>query len=266
MTLNVCLAGATGWAGSELARGIASARDLTLVSAVSRTHAGKTLGAVLGDARLDARVFGSATEALERPCDVFVEYTSAESAKPNVLTALGHGAHVVVGASGLTEDDFAEIDARARQRSRGVLACGNFALTVVLLQKFAELAAKHLPSWEIIDYAYEGKLDAPSGTAREVAARMAKVRHPEHTVPISKTLGPLEARGAELSGTQVHSLRLPGFVLGVEVVFGMPDQTLTLRHSAGSSARPYVDGALLAIRRVSTLVGVHRGLDAVLDL
>jgi 4-hydroxy-tetrahydrodipicolinate reductase len=266
MKLRICLAGATGWAGSELARGIAAAEDLTLVSAVSRTHAGTTLGAVLGDPRLAAPVFRSAAEALALPCDVFVEYTTAATAKANVLAALEHGAHVVVGASGLTDADLAELDAVARERSRGVLACGNFALTVVLLQRFAEIAARYVPSWEIIDYAHEGKPDAPSGTARELAARLGKVRRPEVAVPLSSTLGHPEARGAEIAGTRVHSLRLPGFVLGAEVVFGMPDQTLTLRHDAGSSAKPYVDGALLAIRKVSTLAGVHRGLDAVLDL
>lgn len=264
--ISVCLAGATGWAGSELARGIAAADDLTLASAVSRTHAGEELGAVLGDDRLRTPVFATAAEACARPCEVFVEYTTAASAKANVLTALAHGAHVVIGASGLTDADYGEIDAQARAHQRGVLACGNFALTVVLLQKFAEVAARYLPSWEIIDYAYEGKPDAPSGTARELAARMAKVRRPETRVPVATTLGQPEARGAELSGSQVHSVRLPGFVLSAEVIFGMPDQKLTLRHDAGSSAKPYVDGALLAIRKVSSLRGVHRGLDAVLDL
>jgi len=264
--LKVCLAGATGWAGSELARGIAAVDDLKLVGAVSRTHAGRKLGAVLGDDRLDTPIFGSAAEALASACDVFVEYTRADSAKGNVLAALERGAHVVVGASGLTDEDFAQIDAVARERGLGVLACGNFALTVVLLQKFAEMAAKYIPSWEIIDYAYGGKPDAPSGTARELAGRMAKVRRPELEVPVEKTLGQREARGADLSGTQVHSIRLPGFVLGAEVIFGMPDQTLTLRHDAGTSAKPYVDGALLAIRKVNTLVGVHRGLDVVLGL
>jgi 4-hydroxy-tetrahydrodipicolinate reductase len=264
--LKVCLAGATGWAGSELARGIAAVDDVALVSAVSRKHAGRELQDVLGDERLDAPVFATAAEALARPCDVFVEYTTAASAKGNILRALEHGAHVVVGASGLTDADYAAIDTVARERARGVLACGNFALTVVLLQKFAELAARYIPSWEIVDYAYEGKPDAPSGTARELAARMAKVRRPDIGVPVADTHGQPEARGAELSGSQVHSVRLPGFVLGVDVIFGMPDQTLVLRHNAGTSARPYVDGALLAIRKVSTLVGVHRGLDAVLDL
>ena len=147
-----------------------------------------------------------------------------------------------------------------------MLACGNFALTVVLLQKFAEAAARLIPQWEIIDYAHDAKADAPSGTARELAFRLSKVRRPEPTVPVVKTVGSREARGATLSGSQVHSVRLPGYVISAEVLFGMPDQKLTIRHDSGNSARPYADGALLAIRKVATLVGVHRGLDSVLDL
>jgi len=263
---NVCLAGATGWAGSALARGIAGAADLRLVAAVSRTHAGRKLSEVLNEPRLDARVYGSAREALDSPCDVFVEYTKPDTAKANILEALQQGVHVVVGTSGLTNADYVEIDAVARSRRLGVLACGNFALTAVLLQRFAELAAKLIPHWEVIDYAHDDKVDAPSGTARELAARLAKVRRPEMTVPIDRTVGPREARGATVSDTQVHSIRLPGYVISAEVIFGMRDQKLTLRHDAGSSAEPYVDGALLAIRKVGTLIGVHRGLDSVLDL
>jgi len=266
MAIRVCIAGATGWAGSELARSISAVPDLMLTAAVSRKHAGRKLSEVLAEPRLACPIYGSATEALANPCDVFVEYTKPDSAKANILAALDHGAHVVVGTSGLTEDDFSQIDAVARERQRGVLACGNFALTVVLLQRFAEVAAKFIPQWEIIDYAHDDKIDAPSGTARELAARLAKVRAPDPTIPIGETVGEREARGATLSGSQVHSLRLPGFVISAEVIFGMPDQRLTLRHDSGSSARPYVDGALLAIRRVSMLIGVHRGLDSVLEL
>jgi 4-hydroxy-tetrahydrodipicolinate reductase len=263
--IGVCLAGATGWAGSALARATAHTNDVSLVSAVSRSNAGRRLGDVLDEPRLTAPVFASAAEALATRCDVFVEYTKPDVAKANILTALERDAHVVVGTSGLTDDDFVEIDAVARQRNRGVLAVGNFALTVVLLQRFAEAAAKLIPQWEIIDYAHDGKIDAPSGTARELATRLAKIRPPEPTVPITKTVGAREARGATLSGSQVHSIRLPGYVISAEVIFGMPDQKLTIRHDSGSSAQPYVDGALLAIRRVSTLIGVHRGLDSVLD-
>lgn len=263
-SLRVCLAGATGWAGSELARGIGAADDLALTSAVSRSQAGGQLGAVLNDPGLRAPIFGTAGEALEVPCDVFVEYTKPDVAKSNVLAALHRGAHVVIGTSGLTEADYRDIAGAADEAGLGVLAVGNFALTAVLMQRFAEMAARLIPHWEIIDYAHDAKADAPSGTVRELAHRLSGVRVPEPTVSIDETVGEKEARGATVSGSQVHSVRLPGYMISAEVVFGMPDQRLSIRHDSGTSARPYVEGALLAIRRVSGLVGLHRGLDAVL--
>jgi 4-hydroxy-tetrahydrodipicolinate reductase len=182
-----------------------------------------------------------------------------------VLQALATGAHVVVGTSGLTDEDYAEIDQTAKAEGRGVLAAGNFALTAVLLLKFATLAARHIPHWEVIDYAGATKIDAPSGTARELAYRLGKVRQPKLAVPVDQTVGPRESRGAGLNGCQVHSVRLPGYVASVEAIFGLPDMQLSLRHDAGTSAQPYVDGTLLAIRKVSTLNGLHRGLDSVMD-
>jgi 4-hydroxy-tetrahydrodipicolinate reductase len=170
-----------------------------------------------------------------------------------------------VGTSGLGEDDYREIDAVAKEVKRGVLAVGNFALTAVLLQKFAEMAAKYIPHWEIIDYAHAGKVDAPSGTARQLADRLAKVRESQLDVPLEAMQGPRESRGVRLNGSQVHSVRLPGYVISLDVIFGMPDQKLVIRHESGTSAEPYVDGALLAIRKVRGLVGVHRGLDTVMD-
>lgn len=264
--IRVCIAGATGWAGSELARAVGITDDLTLVSAVSRTHAGRALGQVFNEPGLTVPIFASVTDALAVPCDVVVEYTKPDSAKANILAALEHRCHVVVGTSGLSEDDFTGIDVVARRCQRAVLACGNFALTVVLLQRFAEAAARHIPDWEIIDYALDDKRDAPSGTARELAARLSRVRKPVPTVPLAQIEGNREARGATLEGSQVHSVRLPGYVISAEVIFGMADQRLTIRHDSGTSARPYVDGALLAIRKVATLTGVNRGLDTVLNL
>jgi len=266
-SIRVCLAGATGWAGSAVTRAIAQLEDITLVSAVSRTHAGKTLGDVLTESRLTCPVFATASEALAaQPCDVFFEFTKPDAAKSNVLTALQHGAHVVIGTSGLTDADYDEISAAAEKHQRGVLAVGNFALTVVLLQKFSEIAAKFIPQWEIIDYASDGKKDSPSGTVRELASRLSKVRQSELTVPLEKTQGVVETRGARMNGSQVHSLRLPSYTISAEVIFGMPDQRLTIRHDSGTSAEPYVDGSLLAIRKVNTFVGLRRGLDSVLDL
>lgn len=263
--LKICVAGATGWAGSELAKAIAAADDLELVAAISRSHAGKTLGEAIGVEELETAVSSSAAEALKTNPHVFVEYTKPSVAKHHVLAALENGAHVVIGTSGLSNEDYAEIDKTAQAMKRGVLAVGNFALTVVLLQKFAEMAAKYVPHWEIIDYAHEDKIDAPSGTARELANRLAQIREAALDVPLEKVNGLKESRGARLQGTQVHSVRLPGHVISIEAIFGMPDQKLSIRHDSGTSAKPYVDGALLAIRQVGRLVGVHRGLDSVME-
>ena len=84
-------------------------------------------------------------------------------------------------------------------------------------------------------------------------------------MPVEHTVGPRESRGASLGGCQVHSVRLPGYVASVEAIFGLPDMQLSLRHDAGGSAQPYVDGTLLAIRKVSALCGLQRGLDSVLE-
>jgi len=263
--LKVCVAGGTGWAGSELARGIFAADDLELVAAVARRQAGKTLAEAIGVAGLTAPIFGTVEEALTTGPEVVVEYTKPEVAKAHVLAALRGGAHVVVGTSGLSSEDYAEINGVALEVQRGVLAVGNFALTVVLLQKFAEMAAKYIPHWEIIDYAHAEKRDAPSGTARELANRLSTVREAQLDVPLADIAGPVETRGARLQGTQVHSIRLPGYVISIDAIFGMPGQTLILRHESGSSAEPYVGGALLAIREVGQLLGLHRGLDSVMQ-
>ena len=139
---------------------------MELVAAISRSNAGKALGDVIGVKGLDTPIYGTAAEALQSHPDVLVEYTKPEVAKSHILAALRSGANVVVGTSGLSNEDYEEIDTLAKQMNRGVLAVGNFALTVGLLQKFAETAAKYIPHWEIIDYAHSEKRDAPEWDGR----------------------------------------------------------------------------------------------------
>jgi 4-hydroxy-tetrahydrodipicolinate reductase len=262
-TLAVCLAGATGWTGRALGPAICDAPDLALRAAVSRSAAGRDLGEALGGEPLGVRVHGSVTEALDG-VDVLVDFTHAAVVKGNVMAAVQAGVNVVVGTSGLTAEDFAEIDAAARERSVGVVAAGNFSLTAAMAQAAALLAARHLPQWEIVDYASAGKPDVPSGTARELAERLGEVRRPALGHPIEALHGPQEARGATVAGTQVHSVRVPSFVVSTEIVFGLPDERLTIRHDAGGSPAPYVAGTLIAVRRAPDLVGVWRGMDRLL--
>lgn len=264
--IRVVVAGATGWAGSALVTGIVEAADMELTGAISRSLAGRQLGEVLGFIDPAVEISGTTKQALASRPDVFVEYTDPSVARQNILEALDAGAHVVVGTSGLTDEDYDSIDRSAQEKRLGVLACGNFSITAVLMMKFSEMAAKWVKSWEVMDYASAGKVDAPSGTARELANHLAKVGLPDIRVAVEDTRGEKEARGASFGGTQVHSIRLPGFVLSIESLFGAEDERLSIRHDAGTSAKPYVAGGLLAIRQVSRLVGVHRGLDTVMDL
>jgi 4-hydroxy-tetrahydrodipicolinate reductase len=261
--LTVCMAGATGWTGQALVQGLLAAPDLSLRSAVSRSAAGSDLGEALGREALGVPVYATVHEALDG-IDVLVDYTSATAVKDNALAAIAAGVAVVIGTSGLTASDFADLDAAARARSVGVVASWNFSLTAAMCQAAALLAARHLPQWEVIDYASATKPDVPSGTARELAERLGEVRPPELGHPIEDLHGPQEARGADVAGTQVHSVRLPSFVVSTEVVFGLPDERLTIRHDAGGTPEPYVAGTLIAVRRAPGLVGLTRGLDALL--
>jgi len=263
MPISVCVAGATGWTGRAVAEAVRDATDLALRSAVSRTAAGRDLGEAWGGAAIGVRVYSQVVDALSG-VDVLVDYTSHDAVRANSLDAIERGVHVVIGSSGLTADDFAVIDEAARAAGVGAFAAGNFSLTATLAAMAAELAAKHLPSWEIVDYAEAGKPDAPSGTSRELAERMAEVARPVVQRPITETAGSIEARGATVAGTQIHSVRLPGFTLSTEVVFGLPDERLVIRHDSGTSAGPYVAGTLLAVRAVSGLTGLVRGLSALL--
>jgi 4-hydroxy-tetrahydrodipicolinate reductase len=264
--INVCIAGATGWAGRGLLAAVAASEDLALRAAVARGAAGSDLGVALGGEPMGVTVRASVAEALDGAADVhvLVDYTSHAAVRGNTLAALERGVAVVIGSSGLGADDFAEIDATARRAGVGVIAAGNFSLTAAMAQAAAVLVARFLPDAEIIDYASATKPDAPSGTARELAERLGEVRLTAPAVPIVETAGAREARGTTISGTQVHSLRLPSFSASTEVIFGLADERLSIRHDAGMSADPYVAGTLLAVRRVGGRAGLLRGLDRLL--
>jgi 4-hydroxy-tetrahydrodipicolinate reductase len=255
--ISICFAGVTGWTAPPILAAIDAADDLTLTSGVSRSAAGSATG--------QGAVYATAAEALAAaPADVLVDFTSAAAVRGNVRAAIEAGVHVVIGTSGLTADDYAEIDLLARDRGVGVIAAGNFSVMAAVLRRAATMAAQHLGQWEIIDYASDTKPDVPSGTSRELAETLGQVRQPGGAVPLAELEGPVEARGAEIGGARVHSVRLPSFVVSTEVVFGGPGERLIMRHDPGLTPAPYVAGTLLAVRQVAGAVGVRRGLDSLL--
>jgi 4-hydroxy-tetrahydrodipicolinate reductase len=244
--LRVLIAGATGWTGVPLAEAVRAADDLELAGGIARSGAD----------------FTSVEEALAgTEADVLVDFTKPGVVRGHVDAALAAGLHAVVGTSGLTGDDYAEIDAAARAAGRGVIAAGNFSVLAATLLHAATLAAQHVDHWEVIDYGSAGKSDVPSGTARELAERLGAAAPADHDADL---IGPPEARGASVAGTRVHSVRLPSFALSTDVILAAAGDRLVIRHEAGSSAEPYVAGTLLAVRRVGEITGVLRGLDRLL--
>ncbi len=265
--IRITLAGATGWVGRALVAAIAAAPDLTLAAAVSRAAAGRDAGEAAGTGPCGVTISATLAEALAVPSDVVIDYTKPHVVKGHVLEALAAGRSVVVGTSGLGADDYAEIAAAATLADRGVIAAGNFSITATLLKRFALEAARYVPDVEVIDYAHAGKPDTPSGTGRELGEMLAAVRLQGTSKAVEDLSGIRETRGGAV-GTprpvQVHSVRMPSFVLSCEAIFGAPDERLVIRHDAGSSAAPYVGGTLLAARKAPDVKGLVRGLDTLL--
>ncbi|MGE9616781.1 MAG: 4-hydroxy-tetrahydrodipicolinate reductase [Solitalea-like symbiont of Acarus siro] len=265
--LKVFIAGATGWAGSALSKAVYASSDMELVGALSRSHSGKNLAEVLNLGQGGIPIFKDINEAIEKTnFDIMVEYTSPLVAKHNIISALKQSRRVVVGTSGLTVSDYEEIESVAKDYSTSVLAVGNFSITAVLLQKFSEMAVKYVPNLEVIEYGHEDKLDAPSGTVRELVNKLSQqLKSPNIHVPDEKVIGVKETRGGTINGLKVHAIRLPSYMISVETIFALEDERLTIRHDSGRNANPYVRGAMLAIQKVSTFKGLKRGLDSVID-
>ncbi len=261
--INVGIAGITGWVGQDIARAVREADDLRLRSGVARSAEGQDAGDILAGENWSVPIYGRLEDALGG-IDVLVDYTSHTAVYENVVRAVEHGVHVVVGSSGLTATDYEFIEARALDRNATVIAAGNFSISAALVKAAAMIAARHMPNWEIIDYAFAAKPDAPSGTARELAEAMSEAAHAVEVGPSAAPDQP--ARGEQIGRTRVHSLRLDSFSVSTEVVFGLPEERLTIRHDAGESARPYVAGTLLAIREAPVRTGLIRGLDQLLGV
>src|SRR4051812_31872303 len=175
MAIRVCVAGVSGGTGSAVARAVLASDEFELTGAIARRQAGRDAGELLGLPAKGVVVASSLKEALARPADVLVDFTSPDSVKQRTLEALSRSVRVVIGTSGLAAADYAEIEQAATANRLGVVSAGNFSLTAALAKHFALLAAKHLPSWEVIDYAQAEKPDAPSGTARELAEALGEV-------------------------------------------------------------------------------------------
>ncbi|HVF08617.1 MAG TPA: 4-hydroxy-tetrahydrodipicolinate reductase [Actinomycetota bacterium] len=245
--------------GREVCRAVSVEPDLSLAAAVSHSVPGSTLAEAAGIEGPDGALVlvEHLADLLHAEVDVLVDFTTRAHAPDHVAWGIANGVHVVVGTTGFPIDD------AWRDAAVGVVVAPNFAIGAVLLMRFAEQAARYLPSAEVIELHHDRKLDAPSGTALLTAHRIAAARAGVADTPGGDDDAYPGARGADIDGVRVHSVRLPGLVAHEEVVFGGPGQTLRLRHDS-IDRTSFMPGVLLAIRAAPQRPGLTVGLDDLL--
>jgi 4-hydroxy-tetrahydrodipicolinate reductase len=249
--------------GQAVCRAVADAPDLELVAAVDRSRVGEPIGAIVGRPDLGLVVASDLEALLEGDADVAVDFTHPDVVMDDVRWCIEHRVHVVVGTTGVTAADLEEIEralADGDERPNAIVA-SNFAIGAVLMMRFASQAARHLPAVEIVELHHDGKADAPSGTSLATARRLARERSERWRGPSDGSVA--GARGADVEGIRVHSVRLPGLVAHQEVIFGGEGQTLTIRHDS-TDRSSFMPGVLVAIRAVGARPGLTVGLEPLL--
>jgi 4-hydroxy-tetrahydrodipicolinate reductase len=240
--------------GRTVCAAITADPDCDLVATVD-TETGETISGI--------EVAGSPDALLTAGADVAVDFTHPAAVMGNIRWCLAQGVHAVVGTTGLTPADLEEVGSLAGAGTANIVVAPNFAIGAVLALRFAEQAAAWFPDAEVIELHHDGKADAPSGTALTTARRIAAARDrvPDRVTGDAAHPG---ARGAEVDGVRVHSVRLPGLVAHEEILFGAPGQLLTIRHDS-TERTSFMPGVLLAVKAVSDRPGLTLGLDALLD-
>ncbi len=264
MNTKVIVVGADGRMGREVVKTVLNESDLSLVGAVDTRNHGLDVGVLTGGTPCGVLLAGNLGRVLEETgAEVAVDFTTPEIIRENLSVYIRHKVNIVIGTTGLSEEDVDDIDKSAREAGIGVVIAPNFAIGAILMMKFASIAAKYFPNVEIIELHHDEKLDAPSGTAIKTAELVKAGResirqgHPEEHEKITG------ARGAEFDGMRIHSIRLPGFVAHQEVIFGGLGQTLSIRHDS-INRESFMPGVVLAIRKVLDLKGVTYGLEKLL--
>lgn len=262
--ITVIVNGACGRMGQAVLKAVQEADGLELVGAVD-IEGGADTGSLVG-LPANGILVETDLEALlaRKKPEVMVDFTRPDVVFGNVMTALAHKTSPVVGTTGLSDEQKAEIAKAAEENDTPAFIAPNFAIGAVLLMVMSRQAAKYMPDVEIIELHHDKKLDAPSGTAIQTAAMIAEVRK-AHKQGNPDEFEKLEgARGADYEGMHIHSVRLPGYVAHQEVIFGGLGQTLTIRHDS-MNRESFMPGVVLAAKKVRSLKGLTVGLDKLLD-
>ncbi|MGB2925229.1 MAG: 4-hydroxy-tetrahydrodipicolinate reductase [Limnothrix sp.] len=267
----VVVNGAAGKMGREVIKAIAAADDLQLIGAVDKNLdvMGMDVGEVAGCGELEIPIVNDLEASLvmatqEEIQGVMVDFTHPSGVYANTRAAIAYGVRPVVGTTGLSEKQIAELTEFAEKASTGALVIPNFSIGVVLLQQASLQAAKYFDHVEIIELHHNQKADAPSGTAIKTAQMLSELGKQFNPAQVEEKEEMAGAKGAVTDDNiRIHSVRLPGLIAHQEMIFGAPGQIYTLRHDT-SDRSCYMPGVLLSIRKVTELKTLVYGLENIL--
>ncbi|WP_196594613.1 4-hydroxy-tetrahydrodipicolinate reductase [Pectinatus sottacetonis] len=261
--IKVIVNGACGKMGRTVLSSVINDVELELVGAID-IKGGIDIGDLTGTAKTGLLVSNNLQNTIDsvRP-DVMVDFTRPDTVFANACTALKNHVRPVIGTTGLSDAEKDKLNKLALENDTPAFIAANFAIGAVLMMMMAKKAAKYMSNVEIIELHHDHKLDAPSGTAITTAEMISEVRKPmKQGAPQEKEKLP-GARGAQINGIPIHSVRLPGYVAHQEVIFGGLGQTLTIRHDSIDRSS-FMPGVMLACKKVMHLKGLVRNLDKIL--
>ena len=262
MTIRVVVSG-TGNMGREVLGAVAREVDMEPVGVLEKFSSEEAV-TLPGGGSVPVSADPPALLDATKP-DVIIDFTNAEWTPLVADAALERGVRLVIGTTGLPDSWLEDLEARCRERGVGAVLAANFAIGAVLMIHMAKVAARFFDAAEIIELHHDKKVDAPSGTALSTAREILAARGKpfDRNVPDREPLP--GARGAQLDGITIHSVRLPGLVAHEEVLFGGLGQTLSIRHdTTGRDA--FIPGVLLATREVLRRKELVRGLEDLFGL
>ncbi len=264
MPTRVVVNGALGRMGQEVVRTVIADPELRLVGAAEASAAQPYLPVPEHPELIP--LSSSLGALIEKTCpDVVVDFTRAGASMEAARIAIPLKVSMVIGTTGLSEQDIAEIRDLCVLHAVGAVVAANFSLGAILLMHLAQIASRFFSNAEIIEMHHDKKIDAPSGTALATARMMAEARGSRFVYPQTEKETLAGVRGGEVSGLAIHSVRVPGVMAAQEVIFGGRGQTLLLRHDA-TSRESYMPGVVLAIKEVVKTRTLVVGLDKLMGL
>lgn len=259
MTKKVLVAGFTGAMGQKAVNLVNSLDNFELVAGMSPTA---TNDPQKYNLPAGAKIYQSLAEIPDLAADIWIDFTTPKAVYDNVKFALEHHISPVVGTTGMSDEQEAELIKISQKEKVGGLIAPNFGMSAVLLMKFAKEAAKYFPDAEIIEMHHTDKKDAPSGTALATAKMIAQNR-PEHETAPDEVETLENVRGGDYQGIKIHSVRLPGYIAHEQVLFGGPGEALTIRQDS-FDRESFMGGVKVALEKVDQLDELVVGLENIL--